>query len=197
MLLDHIIDSKNKIKLMRELSLHENWEYSINELVKNTGIHRVRISSLIKELADLGAIKIKTKGRVRLVSINKGNYFVKNILIELFKKEKNLAIDIASEVVKDIKRDKNVISIILFGSSIKERFTFKSDIDIMVIYSKDEHIKNIDKIIEEYDKHGLLISYDTISVDEFKKLFREKEASIVSLVKDNKTLYGKNVLEMI
>ncbi|MDD5133501.1 MAG: nucleotidyltransferase domain-containing protein [Candidatus Nanoarchaeia archaeon] len=196
MLLDNILNSGNKLKLLRELSLHENWNYNINELAKNTDIHRVRISSLIKELADSGVIKIINKGKVKLISINKENYFVKNILIDLFDKENNLALHIAQKIADEIKKEKGIVSIILFGSAIKNKFTFKSDLDLMIIINKEIDAKYIENIIKKYS-NGILISYDIINIAIFKKLFKEKEASIVSLIKDNKTLYGKDVLEVI
>jgi len=196
MLLNNIIDSKNKMKIIRELSLHENWDYSINELSKITGIHRVRISSAMNPLYNLGVIKIKEKGKVKLISINKENYFVRNIIIDLFEKEKNLAINIANEISKNIK-EKNIIAIILFGSAVKDEFKLKSDIDLMIIYNKKIDKKNIENIIEEYNKKGLLISYDIIDIKEFRKLFKGKGASIMSMVKYHKILYGKNILEMV
>ncbi len=196
MLLDNIIDSKNKIAIVRELSNHEDWEYSIGELAKETGIHRVRVSSTIKYLADAGVIKIKTKGKTRLISINKENYLVKTIIIDLFEKEKNLVIDVTNGIAKNIK-EKTILSVILFGSAVKDDFRFNSDIDLMIIYNKKINDKKIEKVIEEYNKKGLLISYDILDIKEFKKLFKEKEPSIVTLIKDNKTLYGKKVLELI
>jgi len=196
MLLDNIIDSKNKIAIVRELSNHEDWEYSISELAKETGIHRVRVSSTIKYLADNGVIKIKTKGKTRLISINKENYLVKNIIINLFEKEKKFALEIANEIVRNINKER-VISILLYGSAVKKDFKFNSDIDLMVLYDKKINDKKIEKVIEEYNKKGLLISYDILDIKEFKKLFKEKEPSIITLIKNNKTLYGKKIIELV
>ncbi|MBS3163714.1 nucleotidyltransferase domain-containing protein [Candidatus Woesearchaeota archaeon] len=196
MLLDTIIDSKNKIAIVRELSNHENWEYTISELAKETRIHRVRVSGTIKYLADMGVIKIKTKGKIKLISINKENYLVKNIIINLFEKEKNLAFEIADDIVRNMNKER-IISVILFGSAIKKDFRFNSDIDLMILYDKKINNKRIERIIEEYNKKGLLISYDSLDIKEFKKFLKEKEPSIVTLIKDNKVVYGKKILELI
>lgn len=197
MLLDNVLDAKNKMKLVRELSLHESWEYSINELEKETGIHRVRISSLIKDLYGHNVIKIRKKGKVSLVSINKGSFFVRELLIKTFHKEKNLAGQIMSQMIKELKIKKNIISIVLYGSAVKPIFTFESDIDLMVIYENSINKEGIEKIIKKYTNKGMLISYDFMTLREFKKLYSDKEASIITLVEDHKVLYGKKLLEII
>lgn len=197
MLLNKIIDSKNKIKLIRELSLHESWEYSISELGKETGLHRVRISNLIKELYNYNVIKIRKKGKVSLISINKDNFFVRELLIKTFHKEKYISEKTMMQMVKLLKYKKNIISIILYGSTVKSNFTFKSDIDLMIIYEKNVDEKQIEKIIQKYANKGIYISYDFIKLKEFKKLYLEKEPSIVTLIKNHKVLYGKKLLEII
>jgi len=197
MLLDNVLDSKNKMNLVRELSLHELWEYSINELEKETGIHRVRISSLIKELYENKVIKIRKKGKVSLISINKDNFFVKELLIKTFHKEKKLAEEITTRMVKELKTKKNIISIVLYGSAVKPSFTFKSDIDLMIIYENNLNKEEIERLIKKYVDKGILISYDFIMIKEFKKIYSEKEASVVTLMENHKVLYGKKLLEII
>lgn len=197
MLLNNIINSKNKVKLVRELSLHESWEYSINELEKETKIHRVRISNLIKELYNYNVIKIRKKGKVSLISINKDNFFVKELLIKIFHKEKEITEKTMTHLVNGLKSKKNIISIVLYGSAVKSDFTFKSDIDLMIIYKNNMDKKQTEKTIQKYTDKGIHISYDFIKLKEFKKLYLEKEASIVTLVKNHKVLYGKKLLEII
>lgn len=197
MLLDNVLDSKNKMKLVRELSLHESWDYSINELEKETGIHRVRISGLIKDLYGHNVIKIRKKGRVSLISINRDNFFVRELLIKTFHKEKKLAEEIMMVMIKELKTKKNITSIVLYGSAVKPGFTFKSDIDLMVVYENNINKEEIEKLIKKYTNKGILISCDFITLKEFKKFYSEKEASIITLVENHKVLYGKKLLEII
>ena len=127
MLLNNIIDSKNKMELIRELCLHESWEYCISELAKETGIHRVRISNLVKELYNYNIIKVRKKGKVSLISINKDNFFVREFLIRIFHEEEGIAEKAMNKLVKRLNRfSKNIISIVLYGSAIKSNFTFKN-----------------------------------------------------------------------
>lgn len=198
MLLDKTLDSKNKLKVIRELCLHENWEYSIDELSKNTGVHRVLLSGLIPKLVSLNVVKIKTKGKSKLISINKDNFFVQKILIELFKREKDLPLLVAQNFVKKLKLSHNVISVILYGSAAKQTFSFKSDIDLMIISKNEIRDKQrIEEAINQFSKKGILITCDFITLDEFKKLHREKEAAISALVEDHRTICGKKLLEII
>lgn len=197
MLLNHIVDSKNKLKLVRELSLHESWEYSIKELERETKIHRVRISNLLKELYNYNVIKIRKKGKVSLISINKNNFFVKEFLIKIFHEETKISEKIMIRLVKKLKFIKNIISIVLYGSAVKSNFTFKSDIDLMIIYENKINKEEIEKTIQQYMDKGVIISYDFIKLKEFRRLYLEKEPSIYTLIKDHKVLYGKKLLEII
>ncbi|MDP2907970.1 MAG: hypothetical protein Q8O03_08600 [Nanoarchaeota archaeon] len=48
MLLDSVIDAKNKMNLVRELSLHPSWRYSINELEKKTGKETIKLKTNLR-----------------------------------------------------------------------------------------------------------------------------------------------------
>lgn len=194
MLLDNALDSKCRLRLLRELATHPDFEYTVGELSNTTEMHRVQISPLLKKLEATGAVKIRRKGKVKLVSINKSNYYVKEFLMKLFAEEAELPIRVAREFAKNIKK-KGIFSILLFGSSVKKKFGFKSDLDIMII---TEHVINkaeINKIADSFFKKGALITFDTISLREFRKIYKEKEPSIVTLIRNHLLLYGKNPLE--
>ena len=100
-------------------------------------------------------------------------------------------------MVKELKIKKNIISIVLYGSAVKPGFTFESDIDLMVIYESNINKEEIEKVIKKYTNKGMLISYDFMTLREFKKLYSDKEASIITLVENHKVLYGKKLLEII
>jgi len=196
MLLDNVLDTKNRMKLIRELSLHPSWEYSISELEKQTGIHRVRLSSMIKSLYAQNVVKTRQKGKTTLVSIN-GNVLVKEVLIKLFSKEKSIAEELASKAVNAIKTKKNIVSVAVYGSAVKPSFTFSSDIDLMIIHEGGISEEEIEKAAEKITAQGVTVSYDAITLKEFKQLYSEKEPSITTLVESHKVLYGKKLLEII
>ncbi|MDO8721449.1 MAG: hypothetical protein Q7J31_04385 [Syntrophales bacterium] len=79
MLLD-ILSTKNKLTVLRELCQHKGYQYSITELAEKTKIHRVRLFTIINELEQAGVVDTLRKGKVRLISINERNYYVKEIL---------------------------------------------------------------------------------------------------------------------
>lgn len=193
MQLINILGSKNKIKLIRFLIKHQNWEFNITELSKDLMINKGNISKLIKELGKNDIITINNKGKILLLKLNKNNRFVKNALIPLFKKEESFFNGYLNKIVKVLKH-KNIISIILYGSIARGEAKLDSDIDILVISkNKDENIKEKIKNIED----NIIINIDIMTLKEFKKAYNEKEPLIKNILNNNKVLYGKKVLEMV
>ena len=192
----NIIASKNKITVLRELCQHEGYQYSVTELAERIKIHRVRLFTLINELEQSGVVKTLRKGKVRLISINNHNNYVREILTKAFEMEKSAPIDAAKEFVKQIDK-KNIISIVLYGSSIKKNFTFKSDLDIMIITSGKINEDKISEIAGKFLEKGILIMEDVIYLREFRKLYEQKEPAIVTLINDHLVLYGKQLLGII
>lgn len=46
------------------------------------------------------------------------------------------------EIVKELRKNKNVKKIIVFGSSVTKRCTYESDIDLYVELIKEEHVQS-------------------------------------------------------
>lgn len=92
-----------------------------------------------------------------------------------------------------IKEDKNVVSVVLFGSLAKGEATAKSDADILII------IKNSNK--DFFDRSciftpvGVGISCDVFvyTIEEAKKKLTEKGSIVDTCLKDGLKLAGKDL----
>lgn len=192
----NILASRNKITVLRELCQHENYQYSVTELAEKTKIHRVRLFTLLNELEQSGVVKSLRKGKVRLISVNNRNYYVRELLIKAFEMEKSVAIDAARKFTDKVDK-KNVVSIVLYGSSVKKKFTFKSDLDIMIITSGKIDEEKISETAGKFLEKGILIMEDVNTLQEFHKLYEQKEPAIITLINDHLVLYGRQIIGVI
>ena len=192
-LIEDVLGSKNKIKLIRFLIKHKNWEFNITELSKDIEINKGNISNLVKELEKNNILIINKKGKILLFKLNENN-FVKNILEPLFIKESSFFEYYTNKIKNICKTNKNIISVILYGSVASDKANLKSDIDILII-TNNEKLDVKDKINKLSDE--ILINVDIIKIMEFKKAYHEKEPLIKNILNNHKVLYGKNILEMV
>jgi len=196
-LIEQILGKRSNIMVIRHLVKHRDWQFNITELAKDTGINKGALSRVINVLGKENIIKVNMKGKIKLFSINRENLFIKDVIIPLFEKEDKFYYDTLGKLVKRIKN--NTISILLYGSVASGKAKLTSDIDILVIISKKNKYleEKINKIKEEFLINDLLLRIDLVTLNELKKLYKTKEPFILSVIKNHKTLYGKQIMELI
>jgi len=202
-LIEKILGSKTKIALLRILSNHNNWEYSIVELSKDVNLDKSLVSKTIKDLEKDNVVKTFIKGKNKLCRINKENVIVRDIIIDLFDKESKIVEEISTNLLKKIvpRKFPSISSLFIYGSIVKGNFTPRSDIDVMVVVKDDRKVIDIKKKLEEvssdFMKDDFMVIFDVITEKELKKLYSNREPAILDIVKFNKLLYGKDVRDII
>jgi len=202
-LIEEILGSKTKIALLRVLSRHKNWEYSIAELSKDVSLDKSLVSKTIKDLEKDNIVKTFIKGKNKLCRINIENKIVRDIVIDLFDKESKIVEEVSTNLIKKIvpRNFPSISSLLMYGSIVKENFTPRSDIDVMIIVKNNTEVIDIRKKLEgvssDFMKDDLMVTFDVITEKEFKKLFSNREPTILDIVKFNKLLYGKDVRDII
>lgn len=191
----NVLGKKNNIRVLRHLISHKNWEFNISELSKDTGINKGVLSRLIKKLSEENLIKVKKKGKILLFAINKENLVIKELIIPLFEKEKDFFNIIKSELLE--LKDKNIISIILYGSFASGKAKLTSDIDLLLIFKDKLNLDKINEIKKKFLEMDVLLRIDTMNEKEFRRLYKLKEPLIRSIIKNHKILYGKKIEELI
>lgn len=196
-LIEQILGKKNNVKVLRHLIRHKDWQFNITEMAKDTGINKGVLSRLISELGKENIIKVNSKGKIKLFSVNKENLFIKEAIVPLFEKEDKFYYETLKKFVQKIKDA--TISIILYGSVASGKARLTSDIDVLVIVNKKDIIleDRINKIKEEFLKNDLLLRVDVLTLNELKKIYNNEEPFVKSIIKNNKTLHGKKLLDLV
>lgn len=196
-LIERILGKKSNIGVLRHLVKHKDWQFNITELARDTGINKGTLSRVIENLGKENIIKISMKGKIKLFSINRENLFIKEVILPLFEKEDTFYYDTLGKLVKRIRND--TISIILYGSVASGKAKLTSDIDILVIVGKEDKLieAKINKIKEEFLKNDMLLRVDLLTLNELKKLYKTQEPFILSVIKNHKMIYGKQLMELV
>ena len=196
-LIEQILGKKNNVKVLRHLIRHKDWQFNITEMAKDTGINKGVLSRLISELGKENIIRVNSKGKIKLFSVNKENLFIKKVIVPLFEKEDKFYYETLKRFVQKIKDA--TISIILYGSVASGKAKLTSDIDVLVIVNKKDITleDQINKIKEEFLKNDLLLRVDVLTLNELKKIYNNEEPFVKSIIKNNKTLHGKKFLDLV
>ncbi len=199
-LIENLFGSRSRIKALKKLSKHKDWWFNITELSKDIGMNKGGLSKILNRLEKENLIIMNRKGKIKIFKINGQNIFVSNVIVTLFKMEEGFFSDIKKKITEQFP-EKQIVSIILYGSYAKGLERLDSDIDLMVIAENkvsERKCKIIaEKLSSEFLNKGLMLTIDIIIKDEFRKLYLQKEPSIKSIAETGIVLEGKNIEELI
>ncbi len=189
-MLENILGTKSKIRILRELSSNQNRDFSVEDLAKATGMSYGTIHPAIKELAACRAVLVKKVGGSKIYRIN-SSHIMFNELDKLLEREKTAFKDIASEFAEKIEK-KGIENIILFGSVARGDTSYVGDIDILVIYTGGIYLTDKVYEIEEemLDKYDIVISPIYLSKKEVQAKIDDFDNFILNVIDEGKVLYG-------
>lgn len=188
-MLEKIIASKSKVKLLRKLIEYEDREFCLEDLTKLTGLSSGTVYPALKNITDSRIVLVKKFGKSKVYRINKNHLLFKE-LKGLFIRESNAFIEIAEEFVSEIDK-KGVKSIILFGSVARKEFTGKSDIDFLFVGEKSRIANKVNKLSQQFlDRYDVEISPVFLSVKEFMGRRKKLDGFILNVVHEGMILYG-------
>lgn len=195
-MLERIMGTKSKIKILRKMIENEKREFTLEDLVKITKQSFGTVHPALHDLNRTRVVIVRKMGRSKLYSINTRHVLFKKIK-ELLRAEKNSFIKIAKKFTKEIIADKkniidNVKNMILFGSAARgEIFGEKSDIDILIIYIHEKVKENISRAAQQFiDKYDVEIVPMYLSVQESKNRVKKIDRFMYNVLREGIILYG-------
>jgi len=199
-LLESVFASKTRIMVLRKLCLQKDWQFTVSELARDLGTDKSLVSKAVRQLEEENAVKTLTKGRSKLCQINSGNVIVRDVLMASFDEEKEVENDITGRFLKELDpaRFKSIDSILVYGSFATGKFRLRSDIDVMVVLTKNgvEHsiIRDaLEKISDEFSKKDDILFFpDIVTMQEFSKMRELNEPLFVEISRNGRKIYEKN-----
>jgi len=195
-LIENLLGSKAKIKVLRKFVQSRDWTFNLTELSKDLDINKGNLSRVLGDFEKENIVSVVRKGRIKLFKLDLNDKFVKDLLIPLFELEERIFQSV-EERLKTIDAE----STVLYGSFARKEARPCSDIDVMVLVRDKKDVgrmaKKVEKLSEEFLEENLILFVDVMAVSEFKKLYERDEPLIKKIVKEGKVLSGKDTLEVI
>lgn len=197
--LDDIFSQKSKVKALRYLTNHDE-AFSVRELSRNIGVTEPNLSLVLKELEKVGVLVSKKYGTSLVFRLNRGHYLVDDLLVPVFKKERQSLDDFSKFIVPKVKTP--YLSIVLFGSTARGTEHFGSDLDLLLLI-KSEKSKNAAELelieigLAVIKKFGNSLSPIVMTKSEFSLKYKKKDKLVRNIVKEGRILAGDIFSEIL
>ena len=174
--------SQNWLKVLVPFASEYNKKFSGSELSRIIKVPQRSVSRYLSELVDNALLKFEIRGKNKFYYLDLKDEKTK-ILINIIENKKALEFQLRNSKISVIINEflDNGKGVILFGSYACGKEDLKSDLDLIVFYSK-----NIDKIKSHY---SIDINVHEIKYSEFKKVLHEKNPLSIEILK-NHILFG-------
>ncbi len=188
-MLENILGSRSKIKLLREMVRNEEREYCLEDLVKATKQSFGTVHPALGSLVESRIVVVRKMGRSKLYRVNKRHVLYERTR-DLILAERDGYLDIAREFSEGLEK-KHIRNIILFGSVARGDFTERSDIDVLVVYSRTKPEDAVLEIVGTLtDKYDVTIVPVYLSVTEVRERMKRADQFILNVLEEGMVLYG-------
>ncbi len=179
-------------------------EWSGREIARKVGLSAPACHETLKKLDSRGLVHLRRVSNVHLYKINPENYLVQNVFARMFEAEaampKKVAALVAKSLIDSPKSD--IVSIVLFGSMARGTEQLGSDLDLLVVLSAKEGAKAVGPRIERlrnllFKRFSVPLSPYILTLSELRHKHNQKLPLILEILKEGRTIYGKDIKELL
>lgn len=191
--LSELIFQQGKLKVLEELLDRPEKEYSISDLSEESGASYDLTHRFAGQLSELGIISKKKIGGSVIVQLNQESPYVEK-LQELVRIDSRPLVDVAEQYAEELKQEKEIESVVLFGSVARGTPRTDSDIDILILAQENrEGVESYaNKLASRYEREDKIVFTPIIeSWSGFKEDLKTGSPFAEEVKKDGKILTGK------
>jgi len=195
--LENIFSAPSKIAVLRILNEREIG-ISGREVSRLTGLSIRAAQISLSDLGKAGIVMVVEGNREYLFSIDREKYLVKELVEKIFAAEREYKSRIISTIKNRLKPF--TLSLIQFGSTVRNEETLSSDFDLCVIYKKD--LAFVEEKVSEL-RALLMKSYNVtlaplyLSSTKFRQMGKQGKSPVNSILKEGKIIAGKSINELL
>lgn len=197
--LNGLLGQQSKLEALRCLFSEER-ALTGREIARRTGFSHPIIHKALRNLEREGVVERNVTPPNYQFRLNKMHWVVDEILSPLFKKEAGWLEYLFRFITQKIP--KSVVSVILFGSTVKGATTPKSDIDILVLVVKPgekapvrEHFFTLGRKV--YLSFQRPLAPLILSVDEFRSQYKNGRKFAKEISYTGRVIYGRLLTELL
>jgi len=181
-MLEALISSKTRVKLLTLFLLNPETEYYVREIVRKT---EENYNAVRRELANLGGFGLITgrkKGNQQYYTVNR-DFFLYDDLQKIVLKTEG----VAKNLRENLGDPGNITCIFIYGSFARGAAGQKSDIDLFIVGDIDENVL-IPKIHASEQEINREINYTLMRKEELKKRRKSGDPFVKNVMKEPKIL---------
>jgi len=191
-IISFVLSSENRKRIVKTIFEYPKRQWSCSALEELTKIPHATVFRTLKGLKEFNILKsVKINRKDMLYELVRDSPMAQE-LKRILDIEKITAKKIADKFIDEIK-SKQVLSAVLYGSSISGDIKPESDIDILIVLNK--HDKPLEKEILDIAAELSTKMNKTLAVTimDLKEINKEKDSQFIKSVKSNMgVLYGKS-----
>jgi len=195
MLLENLLGSTTKVKILRLLFEYPNRDFTTDEVLKNAFVGRGYAGKCLKTMLGSGVLVAKKIRRERRYSLNKGGCYFSE-LKELFRKERERYHGLSylhRGLVADIGERLDRETVILFGSVAAGTATPESDVDLLIISDRKQFVHKACKSIGM--KYRIAVQPVVMNGPEIEKRIKEGSMFLRNIGKEKMFIRGDEALQ--
>ncbi len=191
-IISFVLSSENRKKVVKTIFEYPKRQWSCSALEELTKIPHATVFRALEGLKEFNILKsVKINRKDMLYELVNDSPMAKE-LERIINIERIMAKNIANGFIDKIK-SKQILSAILYGSSISGDIKPESDIDILIVLNK--HDKPLEKEIFDIaaELSSKLNKTLAVTIMDIKEINKEKDSQFIKSVKsDMEMLYGKS-----
>ncbi len=181
-MLEALISSKTRVKLLTLFLVNPEREYYIREIVRMTSEN---INAVRRELANLesfGLITGQKKGNQQYYTVNLNHYLYADLQKIVLKTE-----GVGGIIKKTLADEKEIACMFIYGSFAHGTAGVKSDIDLFIVGTVDE--ARLIPLVHECERAtGREINYSLMKADELKKRKEAEDPFVKNVMNEQKIM---------
>jgi len=151
-------------------------------------------------LENIGIVTRVRGGRDHIFSLNRNHFLVKEGVVPFFEIEGKFVEAIFNDIRKKLKNKCN--GVYVFGSVARKDEKAESDLDLCIIYDKENQRKSIEETVFElgtalHMKYYVNIAPFFITVNEFIKRAKSKKPPVDEIIKEGKLIFGISINKLL
>jgi predicted nucleotidyltransferase len=181
-MLEAIISSKTRVKLLTLFLLGLEKEYYVREIVRMTGENLNAVRRELANLESFGLIRGERKGNLQYYSVNRDFFLYEELQKIVLKTE-----GVASIIRERVTDPGHIRCMFIYGSFAKGTAGSKSDIDLFILGDIDEN-RLIPLVHESENTLGREINYTLMRPDELEMRRQTQDPFIKNVMQEPKVM---------
>lgn len=196
--LDRLFSRPSHVGILR--ALQDNQEgMSGRAIAREARINHQVCALALRHLESLGLLVRQGTGRTQLIRLNFENYFLKELILPLLKKERELLVQIRRDIAATFKE--KAVTITIFGSVARQQDIPGSDMDVLIISDAPRKRNILDKAhrysVDFRKKYGLRLSLMVMTLNEARRKAKSSEPLLKNIVTDGIDLLPRKLHEVL